>query len=99
MIITRYCLLLTALVGFSVYGQAQSATEKPHILFNAEDDLRPELGCYGNTQIVSPNIDRLAASGTVFREAYCQVPVCGASRASLMTGLYPTPQRFLSYHT
>ena len=92
----RALAMLILLTG-SMFGQSNS--NKPHILFIAVDDLRPELGCYGNTQIVSPNIDRLAASGTVFQEAYCQVPVCGASRASLMTGLYPTPQRFLSYHT
>ena len=81
----------------SILASASGST--PNILFIAVDDLRPELGCYGNTQIVSPNIDRLAASGTVFKEAYCQVPVCGASRASLMTGLYPTRERFLNYHT
>lgn len=72
---------------------------KPNVLFISVDDLRPELGCYGNSKIVSPGIDRLAGKGTLFKNAYCQVPVCGASRASLMTGLYPTAKRFLSYHT
>ena len=75
------------------------AANKPHVLFIAVDDLRPELGCYGRDLVYSPNIDKLAASGTIFERAYCQVPVCGASRASLMTGLYPTKQRFLTYHT
>lgn len=78
---------------------AVTASQKPNVLFIAVDDLRPELGCYGNAKIQSPNIDRLASSGTVFERAYCQVPVCGASRASLMTGIYPTSKRFLSYHT
>ncbi len=76
-----------------------SASEKPNILFIAVDDLRPQLGCYGQDQIISPNIDRLAANGTMFTRAYCQVPVCGASRASLLTGLRPTPKRFLDYYT
>lgn len=71
---------------------------KPHVLLIVVDDLRPELGCYGNTEIVTPNIDRLAESGTLFEHAYCQVPVCGASRASIMTGLYPTPDRFVRYY-
>ena len=70
---------------------------KPNVLFIAVDDLRPELGCYGSEQIQSPNIDRLANSGTVFERAYCMVPTCGASRASLMTGLRPTRKRFASF--
>lgn len=60
--------------------------EKPNILFIAVDDLRPQLGCYGHSEIVSPNIDRLAARGTVFERAYCNVPTCGPSRISVLTG-------------
>ncbi|MFL2835138.1 MAG: sulfatase-like hydrolase/transferase [Coraliomargaritaceae bacterium] len=62
----------------------------PHVLFIAVDDLRPELNCYGAERSISPNIDRLAAMGTLYENAYVQVPVCGASRASLMSGMYPT---------
>jgi iduronate 2-sulfatase len=69
------------------------------VLFIAVDDLRPELGCYGRAAIRSPHIDRLAARGTLFERAYCMVPVCGASRASLMTGIRPTPTRFLAHDT
>jgi len=71
-----------------------AAPTRPNVLFIAIDDLRPELGCYGDTQVKSPNIDRLAKQGLVFTRAYCQVPVCGASRASLMTSVLPTAQRF-----
>jgi len=70
-----------------------------NVLFIAVDDLRPQLGCYGQKQINSPNIDRLAAEGVTFLRCYCQVPVCGASRASLLTGARPTRQRFLGYAT
>ena len=76
-----------------------TADAKPNILFIAVDDLRPQLGCYGKDQIQSPNIDKFAAQGTVFTRAYCQVAVCGASRASLLTGLRPTPNRFLNFKT
>ena len=79
-----------------IYNALLDAANKPHVLFIAVDDLRPELGCYGRDLVYSPNIDKLAASGTIFERAYCQVPVCGASRASLLTGLYPTKQRFLT---
>ena len=67
----------------------QSEKEKPNILFIAVDDLRTELGCYGNTQIISPNIDQLASEGLAFNRTYCQQPICMASRASLMSGLRP----------
>jgi arylsulfatase A-like enzyme len=62
---------------------------QPNILFIAVDDLRPELGCYGNPVIYSPNIDKLASEGAVFMNHYVQVPTCGASRFSLLTGLRP----------
>lgn len=72
---------------------------QPNVLFISVDDLRPELGCYGAERIRTPQIDRLAGEGTMFRRAYCNYPVCGASRASLMTGLRPTPRRFTNYDT
>ncbi len=76
-----------------------SAAPKPNVLFIAVDDLRPQLGCYGLTQMHSPNIDRLAKRGVVFNRSYCMVPTCGASRASLMTGIRPARNRFVSYQT
>ena len=72
---------------------------RPNVLFISVDDLRPELNCYSATQIQSPNIDRLANEGLLFERAYCNFAVCGASRASLLTGLRPTDTRFLNYYT
>lgn len=79
--------------------QEKAQKSKPNVLFIAVDDLRPELGCYGQNHIKSPNIDKLAESGITFNRAYCNIPVCGASRASLLSGLRPNRHRFLQYHT
>ena len=76
-----------------------TADKKPNILFIAVDDLRPELGCYGNKIISTPNIDRLASGSVIFQRAYCNIPVSGASRASLMTGTRPTSYRFIDFDT
>ena len=73
--------------------------KKPNILFIAVDDLRPELNFYGANHIKSPNLDQLANESLVFNKAYCNIPVCGASRASLLTGMRPTRNRFITAHT
>jgi iduronate 2-sulfatase len=80
--------LVLALFVYGLTASAQQAT-KPNILFIAIDDLKPILGCYGNTMIKTPNIDRLARMGTIFKSNYCQQAVCGPTRASLMTGKRP----------
>ena len=81
-------LLLFAIVTMSMnIGAAQDS--HPNVLFLICDDLNCDLGCYGHPQVRSPNIDRLAKRGVQFDRAYCQYPLCGPSRASFMTGLYP----------
>lgn len=77
---------------------AKTEAKKPmNVLFIAIDDLRPELGFYGANHIKSPNLDKLASESLVFNKAYCNVPVCGASRASLLTSILPTKKRFIDY--
>ena len=80
--------LLILLLGTWVPSAAFAQT-RPNILFIAVDDLRPVIGCYGDSLAITPNIDRLASDGLLFNQAYCQVAVCNPSRASLMTGQRP----------
>lgn len=71
------------------HGNAQSKQKKkPNILFICVDDLRRELGVYGS-EVITPNIDGLAADGSLFLNHYAQVPTSGASRACMLTGCLP----------
>ena len=69
-------------------------SKRPNIVFIFADQHRHDaLGCAGNTLIQTPNIDRLAASGVRFKDAWCQSPICQPSRAALITGRYPHEAR------
>ena len=85
-------LFAIALISSVCLANQSSADEhetgRKNVLLICVDDLRPELNCFGVDYIHSPNIDRLAANGTVFRKHYVQAPTCGASRFALLTGLY-----------
>jgi len=84
-------ILIIILLAYATFSCTQKAHEvKPNVLFIAVDDLRPELGCYGNEHIKSPNIDKLATEGFLFTNHYVNVPTCGASRHCLLTGQLPT---------
>jgi arylsulfatase A-like enzyme len=96
---TTYKVVIYGLLGLLFYAccpeaQKESMPDKPNILFISIDDLRPQLGCYGNRQMKTPYMDALAKEGVLFSNTYCQVPTCGASRASLLTSLRPTKKRF-----
>jgi iduronate 2-sulfatase len=85
-------LRLVALVAMMLSGSSAVAAnaQRPNVLLICVDDLKPLLGCYGDTLVKSPNIDRLAQSGMVFESAYCNQAVCAPSRNALMTGLRST---------
>ena len=76
---------------------AQTSNPKKNVVIFLIDDLRPMLSSYGNSWIQTPYIDALAKKSIQFNRAYCNVPVCGASRASILTGIRPARNRFLSY--
>jgi arylsulfatase A-like enzyme len=83
-----WCAVLLVAGGGLIRGTA-AETNRFNVLFIAVDDLRTELGCYGVAHAPTPNMDRLAAQGTLFARHYVQVPTCGASRYALLTGRSP----------
>jgi iduronate 2-sulfatase len=96
-------ILLTGIIpvtfsaAFTSCGNIAREEEKqPNVLFIMVDDLRPDLNCYGNGQIISPNIDKLAREGVLFERAYVQQAICMASRASLLTGYRANEHRIYS---
>lgn len=84
----RFAITLVAIVlGL---GRDGLAAERPNVLWLVAEDLGPELGCYGTTQVWTPNLDRLASQGLRYTRAYTTAPVCSASRSAFMTGMYQT---------
>jgi arylsulfatase A-like enzyme len=90
---------LIALLAALVPGTALAADPRPNVLFIAVDDLKPMTGWYGSETVKTPAFDRLAEQSTVFTAAYTQYPVCGPSRASLLTGKRPEVSGVLDLKT
>jgi iduronate 2-sulfatase len=100
--------LFTFFVAFTIMGcknkesdisVANLSLKKQNILFISIDDFRPKISSYGETKMITPNIDKLASEGLQFNNAYTNIAVCGASRASIMTGIRPSEKRFNDFST
>ena len=91
--ILRFLILfsVSALLNPAIFAAPKESL--PNILFIAIDDLRPALGCYGDTIAKSPRIDAFAKTSRQFNSAYVQQAVCGPSRTSVLTGLLPDHTR------
>src|SRR3970040_1154252 len=81
-----------ALAAGSLAGSScqSAAGPRPNILWMIGEDFSPDLGCYGNRLVQTPNIDRLAAQGVLYSNVFVTAPVCSASRSALATGMYQT---------
>ena len=93
----RFFSTLAASAGGVVFGEklharvfAAPVRSRPNVLWLIAEDLCPDLGCYGNDLVHTPNIDRLATDGICFTNAFTTAPVCSASRSAFMTGMYQT---------
>ena len=90
------CFGLSSLELLSFF-EKEADPVKPNVILIMVDDLRPEINCYNQTSIKSPNIDDLSSNSFLYENAVCNYPVCGASRASMLTGLRPNDKRFSTY--
>jgi len=88
--ITLVCLALTILIFSCENTSKNNSTKRPvNVVFIVVDDLNNTIGCYGHPTVQTPNIDKLASKGILFRNAYCNFAVCNPSRSSFLTGLRP----------
>lgn len=88
-----FAAVISGLLPAALPAQRPVKKRSYNVLFLISDDLRPELGSYGNPLIKTPNIDRIARGATRFNRAYAQYPLCNPSRTSFLTGRYPTQHK------
>ncbi|XP_046377275.2 iduronate 2-sulfatase-like [Haliotis rufescens] len=82
-----------------ISNSAYAGLSKPNVLFIAVDDLRPSLGCYGNSLMVTPNIDNLASKSVLFNNTFVQQALCGPSRTSFLTSRRPDTTRLYDFYS
>jgi uncharacterized sulfatase len=89
--VTRRAFLASAaaLAAWLRPARADAPARRPNILWLTCEDIGPHLGCYGDAYATTPNLDRLAAKGTVYRNAWSTAPVCAPARTAIITGVYP----------
>ncbi|MCK5370711.1 MAG: sulfatase-like hydrolase/transferase, partial [Cyclobacteriaceae bacterium] len=82
-----FLVLIVSLACIGCNGQTEKI--KPNILLIVSEDNGPDLGCYGNANVYTPNLDKLSAEGVQFNNAFVTYSVCSPSRSTIFTGLYP----------
>ncbi len=87
--ISYFVICLVIVVSQSIANRAEAAPDakKPNILWLVTEDMGPEQACYGHPEVFTPTIDRLAAEGVRYANAFTVTPVCSTSRSSFMTGM------------
>ena len=83
-------IVLPALFLAGILISATAAEPRPNIIWIMVDDMSPNLSCYSEKLIETPNVDRLAREGTRFTHAYTTAPVCSPCRSGFITGMYQT---------
>ena len=96
-ILNKFSLIILCVVLIPDVVCGQSDEKKHNILFISVDDFRPKINSYGESKMITPNIDKLASEGLQFNNAFTNIAVCGASRACIMTGIRPSQERFNDY--
>ena len=82
-------LLIIGLMSCSINSDNEKADKRPNILWIVADDLSTNLGCYGDSLVYTPNLDKLAREGVRYVNFYTVAAVCSPSRSTLITGMYP----------
>jgi arylsulfatase A-like enzyme len=83
-------MILRVLALLFLSASAAFAADRPNILWITSEDNGPHLGCYGDPDAVTPNLDRLAARGAIYRNCWSNCPVCAPARTAIITGMYPS---------
>ena len=84
-------MLMAMLIGLTPFApHVLPQSSRPNILWISTEDISPDLGCYGDSYAATPNVDRLAAQGVRYTNAFATAPVCAPSRSAIITGMYPT---------
>ena len=91
--------ILSIIFSFFCFSAIAQVSNQKNVLLIIVDDLRPALPTYGATQVVAPNITSFSKSAVQFNNAYVNIPTCGASRASILTGIRPTREYYKKYYT
>ena len=90
---------LSIIISFFCFSTIAQESNQKNVLLIIVDDLRPALPTYGATQVVAPNITSFAKDAVQFNNAFVNIPTCGASRASILTGIRPTREYYKKYYT